>query len=109
MLLETQQQPLPPARLGMKRRKGFDLGAHRLPVRFRVNEDATLGMRSEDHGLCPVQQRAAMARGDSDAPFGVERDNRRSMESRPHMACCATFSYLSPLYGHSGRRSSGNF
>src|SRR5258708_39470552 len=39
-----------------------------------------------------------MARGDSDAPFGVERDDRRSVKRRFHMALCATFFYLLPPY-----------
>ena len=53
-----------------------------------------------------VEKRRAMARGHGDAPLGVERDDRRSVKCRSHMAVLATFSYLLPLYGQRARRSS---
>ncbi len=99
VFLEAEQQALPPARLGIEARKGLDPRAHRLPGRLGVDEHAPLGVRGEDHGFGAVEQRAAMARGDSDASLRVERDDRGSVKRCPHMASCATFSYLLPLYG----------
>jgi hypothetical protein len=112
MLFESEQQAFPPARLRVKRRKRLDPGADWFPGGLGVNEHTSLGMGSQHHRPRPVQQRTAMTRGDGDATFGVERDDRRSVESCPHNGCftlCfATFSYLFPLYGESVRWSSGN-
>jgi hypothetical protein len=66
-------------------------------------------MSGEDDGLGTVEERAAMARGHSDATLRVERDNRGTVECTPHMASSATFSYLLPLYGQRASRSSRNF
>src|ERR1051326_2970698 len=48
VLLETKQQALPPARLRMEARKGFDLRPHRAPSARWIDEDATIGMGGED-------------------------------------------------------------
>jgi hypothetical protein len=53
-----------------------------------------------------IQERFAMTRGDSDASFCVERDDRRSVKPSTHRVVCATFFYLSPLYGESDGWSS---
>src|ERR1051326_7461122 len=48
VLLETKQQALPPARLRMEARKGFDLRTHRFPRACWIDEDAAIGMCCED-------------------------------------------------------------
>src|SRR5205807_5524140 len=88
---------LPPTRLGMKARKGLDAQAHRLPLACRVNQHTTVRMRGDHEGLAAIEQRVAMARWNSDATLGVERNDRRSMKASTHMALPATFSYLLPL------------
>src|SRR6185436_15120246 len=109
VLLEAEQQPLPPTRLRIEAGKGLDARAHRFPGGLGIDQHAALRVRGEDERLGPVEQRAAMARWDSDASLRVERDDRGSVKRRPHMAICATFSYLLPLYGQTTGRSSAFF
>src|SRR5712692_2965434 len=82
----------------MKARKRLDPGAYRLPRAWGIDEHAAIGMRGEYQRASVFKQRVAMARGNSDATFCVERDDRRSVKRCAHMAFCATFSYLLPLY-----------
>ena len=97
VLLKTEQQPLPPTRLGMKARKGLDAQPHRLPLVCRVNQHAAVRMRGDNQRLAAIEQCVAMARWNSDATLGVERNDRRSMKPSTHMAFPATFPYLLPL------------
>src|SRR5207248_11481887 len=91
VLLESEQQALPPARFRVEAWEARHLRAHRFPLEGRINQHATVRVSGEDKRLSRVQQRRAMACRDSDAPFGVERDDRRSMKRRiHHMAICAT-------------------
>jgi hypothetical protein len=54
-------------------------------------------MRGDNEGLAAIEQCVAMARWNSDATLGVERNDRRSMKPSTHMAFPATFPYLLPL------------
>jgi hypothetical protein len=80
MLLEAEEQALPQARSRIEAWKRGDLCANGLPVGLRINEYAAIGMRRKHERLVGLQQRCTVARGDSDASLGVERDDRRSVK-----------------------------
>src|SRR5262249_52096439 len=86
VLLEAEQQPLPPARLRMKGGKRLDLRAHALPLRFRIDERAAIGVRRQHESLPRDHERVAVTRGNGDAALRIERDDGRAVEHSSHLS-----------------------
>src|SRR5205814_7700104 len=105
VLLEAEEQALPPARLRIKAWKQCHRGAHRLPLDGGIHQHATLRVGGKHQRFSRLDQRCTMTSRDSDASLGVERDDRRSVKRGFHMALCATFSYLFPPYRRIAVRS----
>src|SRR6185436_19025235 len=80
VLLETEQQALPPARLRMEAGKFLRLRAHALPGGFRINERAAVGMGAEHQRPAGREQRVAMPRGNGETALRVQREDSCAVE-----------------------------
>src|SRR6185369_7767059 len=85
VLLEAEQQALPPARLRMKAGKFLGLRAHALPVGFRVDERAAVRVRAEHERLARGDQRVAVPRGNGEPALDVQREDSCAVERTAHL------------------------